>query len=108
MVHRLSLIKGHRLNDTYVDDIISGDYNPEGATTLATQLTQFLVTAVRGVRKLTSNDPYIFSHIPCKKYPHSFLDHAPSADSIRLLRLAIFAQIARIFDALGWLTPITV
>lgn len=116
------------LDDTYIDDIISGADTLEDAIALVNQLINLLSKAGLELSKWTSNNPHILAHISQENCEHSFLDHMQSGNPIKLLGLqwnpsrdfftytinlpdssnskrSILSHVAQIFDPLGWLTP---
>ncbi|XP_073955623.1 uncharacterized protein [Choristoneura fumiferana] len=118
--------------DTYVDDIVTGADSVEQATRIRSELTRILASGGFHLRKWTSNRPDFFVGVPpedlyCEKFrefesiddmalkilglswlpqPDCFTFKV-SVDDRRCTKRTILSEIARIFDPLGLLSPLT-
>ncbi|XP_073962925.1 uncharacterized protein [Choristoneura fumiferana] len=118
--------------DTYVDDIVTGADSVEQATRIRSELTRILAFGGFHLRKWTSNRPDFFVGVPpedlyCEKFrefesiddmalkilglswlpqPDCFTFKV-SVDDRRCTKRTILSEIARIFDPLGLLSPLT-
>lgn len=116
--------------DTYVDDIITGCDTLENAISLQTELSNLLASGGFELRKWSANDPKILEQLP-DEYKQLHVNLALDKDvSVKILGLRwcpsldkfsyniqsinknctkriILSEIARIFDPLGWLSPLS-
>lgn len=117
--------------DTYVDDIITGANTYEQALSLQKELILLLKSGGFELRKWASNDPRLLSHLPSSDlYNANFQFDLASESPLKILGLQwhpsndsfifsvtsmdttctkrnILSNIARIFDPLGILSPVT-
>lgn len=116
--------------DTYVDDIVTGCQSTREAIQLYSQLLDLLKSGGFELRKWSSNDPVVLEAIPpsirqtnCQSFDSSDsfqkvlgLHWNPTSDSFffaidsnsrSCTKRAILSEIARIFDPLGLLSPLT-
>lgn len=125
------LVKTIVQRDLYVDDIATGASTEEEASILQQKLITIFSKGKFELRKWSSNSRKILDSIPVEHQqanPVSFNEHdsnytkvlglnwEPNADSlsykyqpnpIRFSKRAILSEIARIYDPLGLLTPVT-
>ncbi|XP_073972881.1 uncharacterized protein [Rhodnius prolixus] len=127
------LAKTTLLHEVYVDDILTGASSEERAQELRAQLQRLLMAGGFELRKWASNCPALLQDLPadhCRPTASEdplCLDRDPilkilglgwnlASDNffyaVRLSETAltkrtILSQMARIFDPLGWLTPVT-
>lgn len=116
-------------DDTYVDDIITGCADNNEAISLQHELTQLLQKGGFELHKWTSNKPHVLSHLsPSLVNPAArSLDSDETTKVLGLLWLPssdmftynvtpmdrpctkrhILSDLARVFDPIGFLTPIT-
>ncbi|XP_063909631.1 uncharacterized protein LOC135127182 [Zophobas morio] len=113
---------------TYVDDIAHGASTVEEAKSLQLQLANLLNRGGFQLRKWASNDPIALDHVP-EQHRESPLNFSSDDPSIKILGLrwdprsdtftyyvqefdsqvtkrTVLSYIARIFDPMGWLSPI--
>ncbi|XP_063919435.1 uncharacterized protein LOC135134639 [Zophobas morio] len=113
---------------TYVDDIAHGASTVEEAKSLQLQLANLLTRGGFQLRKWASNDPIALDHVP-EQHRESPLNFSSDDPSIKILGLrwdprsdtftyyvqefdsqitkrTVLSYIARIFDPMGWLSPI--
>ncbi|XP_073986270.1 uncharacterized protein [Rhodnius prolixus] len=128
-----SLAKTTLLHEVYVDDILTGASSEERAQELRAQLQRLLMAGGFELRKWASNCPALLQDLPadhCRPTASEDplcldrdpilkilgLGWNPASDNffyaVRLSETAltkrtILSQMARIFDPLGWLTPVT-
>lgn len=119
------------IEDTYVDDFITGADTLKAALDLRTQLVGLLARGGLELRKWTSNSLDLLASIPEADREPTLLNFLPGEDaSVKILGLVwnpttdnfsyninpihvnctkrqILSEIAHIFDPLGWLTPTT-
>lgn len=118
------------LNDTYVDDIITGCNSLSEAKTLQANLIALLNQGGFQLRKWASNDPRLLENIPFSDRQNSLCFNSDNDYSLKILGLkwnpvsdcfsynldpldrectkrTILSELARIFDPLGFLTPLT-
>ncbi|XP_036347998.1 uncharacterized protein LOC118757389, partial [Rhagoletis pomonella] len=130
--HRFPLAENILLHEMYVDDVLSGSDSIANARLLRDQLIAALKSAGMELRKWSSNTPELLHSIP---YEHQSYDPAqqlntnetiktlglhwqPNLDSFTFsvkfainssaTKRSVLSTIARLFDPLGFLTPITV
>ncbi|KAJ8973698.1 hypothetical protein NQ317_000750 [Molorchus minor] len=118
------------LDDVFVDDIVSGSSSIESAISLRNDLIKLLKSGGFELRKWASNSPHLLSSLPesdCQ-LPVSFEKEEPSHIKVLGLRWNpssdtfsyscqvldrpctkrnLLSDIARIFDPLGFLSPIS-
>lgn len=117
-------------SSTYVDDIVTGAATIESAVKLRSQLINLLHAGGFSVKKFTSNSPMFLKDISDtdrKTLVPLFLNDSsvkilglqwiPDSDTFSyhiqideksLTKPSILSNIARIFDPLGWLSPVVV
>ncbi len=119
------------LNDTYVDDVLTGQSTTEDAITLYNQLQQAVKTADLQLRKWVSNDEEVLKAIPeelRETKPLVFDEDAeikalgvqwcPKSDNFKfkcfefekskkLTKRSLLSDIARLFDPLGLISCVT-
>ncbi|XP_063624778.1 uncharacterized protein LOC134796521 [Cydia splendana] len=118
--------------DIYVDDVVSGAHSVEQARKLRSELSTILASGGFHLRKWTSNHQEFFDGVPSSDlYSEDFrefnsigdislkilgLSWLPQADDFtfqvavedrRCTKRTILSEIARIFDPLGLLSPVT-
>lgn len=118
--------------DIYVDDVVSGAESVEQARFLRSELSAILASGGFHLRKWTSNHPEFFDGVPAADlYSQDFREFESIGDvSLKILGLlwipqtdhftfkvsvedrrctkrTILSEIARIFDPLGLLSPVT-
>lgn len=118
-------------SDIYVDDLVTGDNSLDAAKTLQEDLIRLLARGGFELRKWTSNHPSLLVSIPKQfQYQQSLsfdneenssvkilgMKWLPSTDSFsynvdtserRCTKRTILSDIARIYDPLGFLSPVT-
>ncbi|XP_029167976.1 uncharacterized protein LOC114938272 [Nylanderia fulva] len=120
--------------DTYVDDILSGDESISQAKEKISQLRTTLTAGGFTLRKWIANDSNLLDDIPAcdretsptlsvndsaihhtlgvrwERQSDSFVFSPPSLtiSKNRVTKRSVLSLIARMFDPLGWITPITV
>lgn len=116
------------LNQTYVDDIVSGASSIEEAHTLQSELISLLGLGKFELRKWSSNEVQVLEHLPTDhlETPLNFSCHDnvfkilgllwdPKRDvftynvvpfDYSLSKRNILSYVARTFDPLGWLSPL--
>lgn len=118
-------------HDVFMDDVITGAPSIEQALQLQDELTQLLQCAQFKLHKWTSNSPAFLKHLPSEhvQVPKSFSEetnqatlkilgvqwdpvgdfftYSASPVSVECTKRSILSNVARIFDPLGWLTPVT-
>ncbi|CAG7823874.1 unnamed protein product, partial [Allacma fusca] len=119
--------------DTYVDDLMTGATSHAEARTLQDQLLKMFESAHLELRKWSSNEPRILEHLPKEfretQVPFIFdtdstvktlgLQWNPPTDSFSFsvvlpsrrsvhTKRSLLSDISKIFDPLGWLSPITI
>lgn len=119
------------MRDFYVDDLLSGTDTIEEAIQMQSELTALLEAGGFTLRKWSSNKPQILKEIPDELKDQSALEitedktkkslgihWAAYDDTLRfkadavhqqtVTKRSILSQIAKQFDPLGWLTPVTI
>ncbi|KAL0830739.1 hypothetical protein ABMA28_002867 [Loxostege sticticalis] len=120
------------LSDVYVDDVVCGFDDFNVAQEAKTQLIKLFNLGHFQLRKWVSNDPKLLSDLPIEHHLQGSisLDHSepsplkvlglkwdPSSDSFLFsvqpthqtcTKRSILSELARIFDPLGFLSPITI
>lgn len=114
----------------YVDDIVTGAHTLPDALALRQELVQLLRLGGFELRKWYSNRPEILEGIPDEhqNHPLSFyplednslkvlgvlydasrdvFTYAVKPQPIRVSKRGVLSEISKIFDPLGWLTPVT-
>lgn len=118
--------------EVYVDDVMSGAHCIATALEKQQQLINMLKSAGFNLRKWSSNHPALLEHLPedQKNKPIVFKDKEttkalglqwiPQSDKFTfknknndtndkpLTKRMLLSQISKLFDPLGWLTPITI
>ncbi|CAG7718239.1 unnamed protein product, partial [Allacma fusca] len=119
--------------DTYVDDLMTGANSHAEARTLQDQLLKMFESAQLELRKWSSNESRILEHLPKEfretQIPFIFdtdstvktlgLRWNPPTDSFSFslvlpsrrkvhTKSSLLSDISKIFDPLGWLSPITI
>lgn len=119
--------------ETYVDDILSGDFSVEEALTAQGELIDTLKSAGLPLKKITANDPRLLTHLPKEDlYDLDFLHlHESSstktlsikwnaitdtfsysytliAQSAKITKRQILSSVAKLFDPAGWLSPLVI
>lgn len=120
------------LSDTYVDDIVTGDWEPESAFQLQRELKELLAKGGFQLRKWMSNSLPVLKDIPSEHRIHSsgqVVFNDETSGSLKILGLiwdpekdtfsysveekltvfskrAILSCVARIFDPIGLITPV--
>lgn len=126
--HRFPLAAKFLEEDTYVDDIFGGCETEEEANLIVQQLIGLLACAGFELRKWASNKPILLGSIPesFQQLPIDFEEDSvikilglrwnPSKDTFsykvnvvsnECTKRSILSELARIFDPLGFLTPLT-
>lgn len=117
------------ISDTYVDDIITGCSNIDQAVALQIELTQLLREGGFELHKWTTNKPQVLSHVSSSLINPASLSldsdettkilgllWVPSSDQFTYkvtpmdrscTKRHILSELARVFDPIGFLTPIT-
>lgn len=121
------------INDFYVDDLLSGSENIESAIEEVQDITQCLKFGQFNIRKWRSNSSQLLSTIPedCKEVNELQVTEESltvktlglywnpvrdvfrfkinvSSDTTAVSKRQFLSEIAKIFDPLGWLSPVTV
>ncbi|XP_037806221.1 uncharacterized protein LOC119600196 [Lucilia sericata] len=121
------------LNETYVDDILSGGHTLEEARKSQTQILETLKSAGFILKKITANDSQLLKDIPSDDLYDSDLLRFHETSSMKTLGIKwnaltdtfsyscfpiphaeqitkrkILSSIASIFDPAGWITPIVI
>ncbi|KAL7724362.1 hypothetical protein ACLKA6_005826 [Drosophila palustris] len=110
--------------EIYVDDILSGANNFEQAENIKNQVIGMMHSGTFELRKWASNDPRLLKNIPLEHLEtNGILDlqtsWTPLEDSFRFrvnfdipvcipTKRIILSTIARLFDPMGWLSPIVI
>lgn len=116
------------LNQTYVDDVVSGASSIEDAQVLQYQLISLLGLGQFELRKWSSNAPRLLAHLPIEhlETPLNFSHHDDVFKILGLIwdpkrdvftynvvpfdgvhsKRCILSYVARTFDPLGWLSPL--
>ncbi|XP_011859383.1 PREDICTED: uncharacterized protein LOC105556882 [Vollenhovia emeryi] len=117
--------------DCYVDDIVTGTHEKSDAIAVQTQLRQLCMAGGFELRKWASNCPEILAGIPpshrLQGEPHSweqeihstlglrwhsgddsFAFSIPPSTVTKFSKRTVLAETARLFDPLGWLTPVII
>ncbi|XP_049865523.1 uncharacterized protein LOC126366459 [Pectinophora gossypiella] len=117
-------------HDTFMDDITVGAPSVEEAIELKNELVKLLDCAKFELRKWSSNSPEFLSQLPSEhcQIPKPFCDNSnqhtlkilgiqwdPTQDNFtysasqldsKCTKRSILSNVARIYDPLGWLTPV--
>ncbi|XP_036344420.1 uncharacterized protein LOC118753654 [Rhagoletis pomonella] len=98
------------LNDIYVDDVLSGSDTISRAVQMRNQLISALQSAGMELRKWSSNTPELLQSIPTEYHSFSASWQLNEDQTVKTLatKRSVLATIARIFDPLGFLNPITI
>lgn len=119
--------------DFYVDDLLSGSYSIEHAKEVQRQLIEMLQSARINLRKWSSNCPELLSQLTTEQINPTTIDlkNANSTkalglrwnpacdvftfhpvdeynDSSQCTKRMLLSDISKIFDPLGWLSPLTI
>lgn len=119
--------------DSYVDDILSGAFSISSALTLQGELNKMLQAGGFTLRKWSSNRSELLENLPADFIECNLPLNIQSMDGVKMLGLLwqpstdtfgfkiqlsilqtpptkrqILSEIARLYDPLGWLTPVTV
>ncbi|KAL7723919.1 hypothetical protein ACLKA6_015870 [Drosophila palustris] len=117
----------------YVDDILSGADNVEQAENIKNQVIGMMHSGTFELRKWASNDPRLLQNIPLEHLETKGILDLQTSDGIRALgvywtpledsfrfrvnfeipvciptKRIILSTIARLFDPMGWLSPIVI
>ncbi|KAM8701717.1 hypothetical protein ACLKA7_000073 [Drosophila subpalustris] len=117
----------------YVDDILSGADNVEQAENIKNQVIGLMHSGTFELRKWASNDPRLLQNIPLEHLETKGILDLQTSDGIRALgvywtpledsfrfrvnfeipvciptKRIILSTIARLFDPMGWLSPIVI
>lgn len=135
-LHQLGKDEGYRFplavrlleEDTYVDDVFGGCETREETTIMIQQLVDLLACAGFELRKWASNEPALLSKLPesFQQLPIDFDEDSvikilglrwnPCKDAFsykvnvisnECTKRSILSELARIYDPLGFLTPLT-
>ncbi|KAJ8940972.1 hypothetical protein NQ318_015601 [Aromia moschata] len=114
--------------DVYVDDVLSGSNSLNSALEVQQELISLLNKGCFELRKWASNHPGLLTHLPSSSLPFALdsetdstvkilgLQWSPSSDSFIFkitplqkicTKRSMLSDLARIFDPLGFLTPLT-
>ncbi|KAJ8951488.1 hypothetical protein NQ318_000184 [Aromia moschata] len=114
--------------DVYVDDVLSGSNSLNSALEVQQELISLLNKGCFELRKWASNHPGLLTHLPSSSLPFALdsetdstvkilgLQWPPSSDSFIFkitplqkicTKRSMLSDLARIFDPLGFLTPLT-
>ncbi|GFV60326.1 cytochrome P450 2E1 [Trichonephila clavipes] len=100
------------LNDFFVDDLMSGANSLSEALELQNQLTQMLSSARLVLRKWTSNCNELLNSIDSDMRLSNICLNIDNDDTVKILgrltKITLLSTIAKTFDPLGWLSPITI
>ena len=109
----------------YMDDLIHGAHSIQAAKQLQTDMTNLLKTGGFHLRKWKSNSPKLLKHVnvpgqeqdpfdfkqveSTKRDPQTdnFTFQSQLLTSSKLTKRTLLSEISKIFDPLGWLSPLT-
>lgn len=119
------------MRDFYVDDVLSGGNSTEEVLALQTELINMMKAGKFTLRKWSSNEMAVIKHLPEEMRDMSAVEISPDevrkslgvhwapfddtfrfkvqiSESDKITKRQILSEVAKIFDPLGWLSPIII